>query len=67
MVQRLTFLQIDPTAAVAPSADLVVWSQRPARARELFDFEYTLEMHKPAAKRVGKMDAAADHKALCCA
>jgi len=51
VVQRLTLLQIDPTAAIAPSADLVAWSRlgsayRPAdlktaleRDRTLFEFD----------------------------
>lgn len=51
MVEWLTLLQIDPTAAIAPSADLVAWSRlgsayRPAdltqaleRDRTLFEFD----------------------------
>jgi uncharacterized protein YcaQ len=47
VVQRLTLLQIDPTAAVAPSADLVLWSRlgssyRPEQLRRALEEDRTL-------------------------
>lgn len=47
VVHRLTLLQIDPTAAVAPSADLVAWSRlgasyRPAHLTEALERDRTV-------------------------
>jgi uncharacterized protein len=47
VVQRLTLLQIDPTAAVAPSADLVAWSRlgsayRPEQLKQALEQDRTL-------------------------
>jgi uncharacterized protein YcaQ len=47
VVRRLTLLQIDPTAAVAPSADLVLWSRlgssyRPEQLRQALESDRTL-------------------------
>jgi uncharacterized protein len=50
VVQRLTLLQIDPTAAIAPSADLVAWtrlgsSYRPADLQQAVEQDRTLFEH----------------------
>src|SRR3954470_8753633 len=50
VVQRLTLLQIDPTAAIAPSADLVAWSRlgsayEPEQLRQALEQERTLFEH----------------------
>lgn len=47
LVDRLTLLQIDPTAAVAPSADLVAWSRlgsahRPDHLKQALEQDRTL-------------------------
>jgi uncharacterized protein YcaQ len=47
VVQQLTLLQIDPTAAIAPSADLVAWSRlgsayRPAHLQQALEQDRTL-------------------------
>jgi uncharacterized protein len=50
VVERLTLLQIDPTAAVAPSADLVAWSRlgstyRPDDLKQALERDRTLFEH----------------------
>jgi uncharacterized protein YcaQ len=47
LVERLTLLQIDPTAAIAPSADLVAWSRlgpsyRPADLKQALEQDRTM-------------------------
>jgi uncharacterized protein len=47
VVERLTLLQIDPTAAIAPSADLVLWSRlgssyRPEDLKRALEHDRTL-------------------------
>jgi uncharacterized protein len=50
VVQQLTLLQIDPTAAIAPSADLVAWSRlgsayQPEHLRQALEQDRTLFEH----------------------
>jgi uncharacterized protein YcaQ len=50
-VERLTFLQLDPTAVVSPSADLVAWSRmggayRPAHLQQALEHDRTLFEHR---------------------
>ena len=47
VAQRLTLLQVDPTAAIAPSADLVAWSRlgsayRPDQLKQALEQDRTL-------------------------
>ena len=51
VVEQLTFLQIDPTAAVAPSADLVAWSRladsyEPSHLQRALEVDRTLFEHR---------------------
>ena len=51
VVERLTFLQLDPTAVVAPSADLVAWSRlsnafQPSQLQQATENDRTLFEHR---------------------
>ncbi len=53
VVRHLTFLQLEPTSAVAPSADVVLWSRLgsaydPAELQDLLDRQVVVEHHQLA-------------------
>ena len=60
VVQQLTLLQIDPTAAIAPSADLVAWSRlgsayQPAHLQQALEQERTLFEHNALVRPMGDL------------
>jgi uncharacterized protein YcaQ len=60
VVERLTLLQIDPTAAIAPSADLVAWSRlgssyRPAQLQQALEQDRTLFEHNALIRPIGDL------------
>ena len=60
MVGQLTLLQIDPTAAIAPNADLVAWSRlgssyRPDHLREALEQDRTLYEHNALIRPMGDL------------
>jgi len=60
VVQKLTLLQIDPTAAVAPSADLVAWSRlgsayQPAHLQQALEQDRTLFEHNALVRPMGDL------------
>ena len=60
VVQQLTLLQIDPTAAIAPSADLVAWSRlgsayQPTRLTQALEEDRTLFEHNALIRPMGDL------------
>ena len=59
-MQQLTLLQIDPTAAIAPSADLVAWSRlgsayQPAHLTQALEEDRTLFEHNALIRPMGDL------------
>src|SRR6478672_2681997 len=62
-VERLTFLQIDPTAAIAPNADLVLWS-RLGRTYDPADLTKALEHDRSLVETVAYVRSPKDVPAV---
>lgn len=62
-VERLTFLQIDPTAAIAPSADLVLWS-RLGRSYDPADLTRAIEHDRTLVETVAYVRSPTDIPAV---
>ena len=60
VVRRLTLLQIDPTAAIAPSADLVAWSRlgskyQPTDLTQALEHDRTLFEHNALVRHMSDL------------
>jgi uncharacterized protein YcaQ len=60
VVERLTFLQLDPTAAVAPSADLVAWTRlgsgyQPSDLTQALEVDRTLYEHNAMVRPISDL------------
>jgi uncharacterized protein YcaQ len=60
VVRQLTLLQIDPTAAIAPSADLVAWSRlgssyQPSHLQQALEQDRTLFEHNAMVRPMGDL------------
>jgi uncharacterized protein YcaQ len=60
VVRQLTLLQLDPTAAIAPSADLVAWSRlgstyRPEQLKQALEQDRTLFEHNALVRPMGDL------------
>ena len=63
VVDRLTVLQIDPTSAIAPSADLVLWSRLGSRYRPA-DLVRALELDRTVVETVAYVRSPRDVPAV---